>query len=245
MPDHRPRRRAGICVWLIAFSGLLSLVSLKGFGQTYDNLVLAKLGTGEILRYLDASDHAKSLTDGQIATKYILGDIPEGRDPPVRALLEWKSLPLSEQRQLKVIWFREHYQQLSVEEVNKYVNVGYLMTRAVDEFRENPLAEQAERDKATAKTADKRPKKVIKKPGKTSTASDTGAIRIKKPVTQKKSDSKTPDSSKPKSTVPTPPLTAAVKTGADKSDTAAKNGSPDKVIRKLPWYGIPNKMKNE
>ena len=125
--------------------GFILYVSVSVFAQTYDNLILGKFGTAEILKYLDASDHDKALSEEQIAAKYILGEIPADREPPARAHLEWNSLPASEQRQLKVIWFREHYKELNVEEVNKYVNLDYLKARAAAEFRENPLAIAADR----------------------------------------------------------------------------------------------------
>lgn len=259
----RPRRRVWpflgmLSVVTLAMAGVVSFVLPRGFGQTYDNLVLSKLGVAEIVRFLEASDHDKGLTDEQIASKYVLGEIPEDREPPARAYLEWKNMPPSEQRQLKVIWFREHYNSIGVEDVNKHVNVEYLKSRAAAEYRENPL-EEAARIKGRADEAEKLMKgvgkavkggkrgkgaKAVKSAPKTKSPSDTGVV--KRAGKQKKTVKKAPDASPA-------PKDDATSQSLKKPDPASKkskgeNGKKSAAKtpgKELPWYGLPNKMKNE
>lgn len=224
---------------LILASLFLPMSSPRVFGQTFDNLILSRMGVGEILQYLEASDHNKGLAEDQLAAKYILGEIRPGIPVPARVALNWKTLPVSEQRQLKVIWFREHYMQLPIEDVGKYVNLDYLRARAAEEYRENPLDQapkESDLEKELMKRAGK--KKGLKKHAKTSDPStDTALIKPKKPKVKKKP---TPaPAGKPAAPVPTPPL--ASDKVSPKSDTPARPGST-----KIPWYGgIPTKMKNE
>lgn len=240
-------RRSTLLALLLLCSILGAAWITYGY-EAYDNLILAKMGFSEIVRYLEGSDQGKSLTEEQIAAKYLLGSIPKNEEPPARVVLQWKTLPLSEQRQLKVIWFREHYRSVPLDEVNKFVNLDYLKARVEAEYRDNPLAwadaEARHKKEMEEKMADKYKayknfKGVLKSPGitpKKKTASDT-APRMKKVRPKKKPDAAAVAPEKPK------PDKEVVET-----PKPAKNGAPpngQRTIKKLPWYGIPNKMKNE
>lgn len=215
-----------------------TLISSTVFGEPYDNLILSKLGVSEILKFLDATDHDKGLSEEMIAAKYILGDVPPDREPPARAVLHWKSLTPSERRQLKVVWFREHYMQLTAEEVNKHISLDYLRARAADEFRENPLAKTQKPEKEPARP-DKKSKKGMKKgvtqwDGKVPNFKDTAVLKAKpqkKIKMVKKMDGDTPAAK------PAAPAKAKEKSKAEKEADEVKS-------KQLPWFGLPNKMKN-
>ena len=147
------RSRLGFAAILIAaISGIVLAITLNVSGETMDNLILSRLGYSEILKLLESSDHDKGFSEEQIAAKYILGEAPAvDVEVPARIVLKWKSFPPSEQRQLKVVWYREHYRQISMEELNKYVNVDYLKARAEKEYRENPLEVASDELKAAEK----------------------------------------------------------------------------------------------
>ncbi|MBI4178237.1 hypothetical protein HY522_02285 [bacterium] len=223
------------CLGLVVLACSISLVSSWGAGRTLDHLILSRMGMGEILRYLDASDRQRGLTEEQIAVKYILGEIPENIEPPGRVVLMWASLPPSEKRSLKLNWFREHYKSLNAEEVNKHVNIEYLKTRATAEFRASPLygaplAKEEKKPAAAVKPQPKKkpktaaqPRKHLPKPSKKigeqiSQGAAPGAVAVAK-------------SDRPKT--------------AQKLDTGGIPGTPGSVLRKLPSSGIPTRMKNE
>jgi len=209
--------------------------------QSIENLVLSRMGVSEILRYLDASDHNKGLSEEQVAAKYIIGEIRPDVPIPARVYLEWKALPPSEQRQLKVIWFREHYRQIDVEDVNKYVNVDYLKARAKDEFRDNPL-ERAPKEAKAEKKPEPKPSKVKKKlkASRTWTAvTDTALADLKRRIlAKKKAETGAVAAQKPKPAVAKPARIA-------KSDTAAPSAKSESPLKSIQWYGVPTKMKNE
>ena len=234
--------------------------------ETYDNLLLAKMGIAEILRYLEGSDRGKNLTEEQIAAKYILGEIPKNEEPPARSALLWKSLPLSEQRQLKVVWFREHYREVPVDEVNKFVNLDYLRARVEAEFRDNPLASAQEAARVRAdviarmenkyKAYNKgRAAKGLKAIKSVITQADTPVAAPKKEPREhaarvkKKSDTEVVTVAKkpagPKSVAAPEKKPKEVARSAVRPDTSGGPPTVNGAIKKLPWYGIPNKMKNE
>lgn len=201
--------------------------------ETYDNLVLSKLGVTEILKYIEASDHERGLSEEQLAAKYILGEIPEDRETPARAVMYWKSMAPSEQRQLKVVWFREHYRRIAVEDVSKHVNIDYLKARAGGEFRENPLI------------AAPKPKKEDEEDAKKKKGPKLKPLKVKKPktTTDTVTVKKTSMTAKPAGKSKTP-VAAPTKPSAQKTDTTPP-GKPESLLKKIPWYGLPTSMKNE
>lgn len=249
---NRVMRRPGVLslgCGLILFS--IFWVSISVFGETYDNLVLSRLGAAEMLRYLETTDHNKGFSEDQIAAKYIIGEFRPDIPVPARVVLQWKSLPPSEQRQLKVIWFREHYRQLNIEDVGKSVNLDYLKMRATSEYRENPL-ELAPKDQAEEKgKKDKKEKhkpdahrKGIKRLFMKPASTDTAALNIRRPKGQKKGDTELAPPKKSKS--PVPMIQPSSKTGNKKSDTTPPQIPAEGGLKKMPWLGgIPTKMKNE
>ncbi len=242
--------------WAVTRPGVLSLgcglillsvflVSISVSGETFDNLVLSKVGVSEILHYLETTDHNKGYSEDQIAAKYILGEFRADIPIPARVILRWKYLPPSEQRQLKVIWFREHYRQLNIDEVSKIVNLDYLKTRVVGEYRDNPLElapkEQKEdtgkKDKPKPATHRRGIGRLFMKP----TATDTAMLGIRRPKGQKKTDT---ELAAPKKS--NPPKFSPSKSETPKPDTSTPSAPSPAAPKKMPWFGgIPTKMKNE
>lgn len=233
-------RAAGAVLFLAVL-----LVSISMTGASESNLVLSRMGVAEILHYLEVADNNKGLSEDQMAAKYILGEVRPDLGVPSRVVLQWRSLPPSEQRQLKVIWFREHYMKLDIEEVGKHVQLEYLRQRAKAEYRENPLEmvpKELPMDKLPAKPP--RHGKGLKK-GKPPVPADTWAIRAKKPKPPRKSDTMTAVArpAKPALSARTGP---SPKSGAPQSDTSGRTGMSETTLKKFPWHGgIPTRMKNE
>ncbi len=238
----------------VAFFLAVLVLPLSVTADIIDDLVLSRMGVAEILKFLSAYDQEKGYAEHQIAAKYILGEVPaQDVEPPARVILRWRSMRLSDQKQLKVVWFREHFRRHTVEEVRKHVSVDYLIERANEEFRENPLmkSKPPEEPKPDLTAKGKKIKKDLTKAKQSSqktpkVGTDTGT---KKPAAKPKKKKETvaalkppPDPQSP-STAPGPvPSKPTIKT----KESSDKPATAETILKKLPtWQGIPTNIKNE
>lgn len=231
------RRMFRICMVLLITLSLTASASAESF----DEVVLSRLGVAEILTFLDAWTHEEGLSDAALAAKYIWGYVPPDRKPDLSLTTYWGSLPFSEQRRIKIRWYREHYYELSVDQVSKYVDIEYLIKQVKDEYRETPfetsrkipqLAVNPGVAGAFVKTSPDKEKKIQqaaanakKKMGAAKASpSDTGALKPAK--ASAKAD------------------TAPVKP-ADAAKPGKPSATPAEMLDKLPWHGLPSTLRNK
>lgn len=226
-------RREPVRIFIV--SVIIMALSLPAGSESLDEVVLSRLGVSEILTFLDAWTAEEGYSDAALAAKYIWGYVPPDRKPDISLTQYWQALPFSEQRRIKIRWFREHYYELSIEQVSKHVNLEYLVKQAKDEYRETPF-----------ELGRKIPKIMATNPGVAgATLTDTTPDKEKKIQTAVKNAKNKKPAGVAK---PAPSDTAAIKPAKPASDTAikpAKVGTPADLLNKLPWHGLPSTLSNK